>query len=260
MKTFVTANLGEYAPIANDALSGMQFAMNAVMALIRGDWRGFLNQMDQAMNLFWNAIQGATTLAFTTLQTSFTDSMNVIKGILDFAIGAMQGAWTTFTSFISAGIEGFKGAVSDAQSWLQATFSSMEATAASAMASIQETVMAAVSAIVAAAQSLWAQLVGGSIWTDMLEEMQAQTQSALGNIVGDFQGAFGDVALSVPTMPSQAGPSRGSEASAPLISSGTQSITIPITVTLDGQVITKTVKKMLVEESRYRSRSAGGYT
>jgi hypothetical protein len=116
------------------------------------------------------------------------------------------------------------------------------------MASIQSTVMAAVSAIVAAAQSLWNQLVGGSIWTDMLEEMQAQTQSALGNIVGDFQGAFGDVALSVPTIPSQAGPSRGSEASAPLISQLPQSITVPVQVQIDGATVARTVTTRLVQQ------------
>jgi phage-related protein len=248
MKAFVTSNLGEYAPIADSALSGMQFAMNAVMSLIRGDWRGFLNQMDQAMNLFWTAIQDATTLAFTALQTAFTNSMDALKGTLDFAINAMQGAWNAFTSFISQGIEGFKGAISDAQSWLQSTFSSMQATAASAMASIQSTVMAAVSAIVAAAQSLWNQLVGGSIWTDLLEEMQAQTASALGNIVGDFQGAFGDVALSVPTMPSQASPSRGSEASAPLISQLAQNITLQNQVVIDGATVARTVTTRLVRD------------
>jgi len=248
MKIFVTTNLGEYAPIANDALSGMQTTMNAVMALIHGDWRGFLNQMDQAMNLFWNAIQGATTLAFTALQTAFTASMNAIKGILDFAIGAMQGAWTVFTVFISQGIDAFKGAISGAQSWLQSTFSSMQATAASAMASIQSTVMTAVSAIVAAARSLWNLLVGGSIWTDMLEEMQVQTASALGNIVGNFQGAFDNVALSVSTIPSQAGPSRGSESSAPLISQPPQNITVPVQVQIDGATVARMVTTRLIQD------------
>jgi hypothetical protein len=128
------------------------------------------------------------------------------------------------------------------------------------MSAIVSSVASALAQVQAMAAEMSAAMVGHSIWTGMLDEMQAQTTSALGNIVGDFQNAFDDVALSVPTMPSQAGPSRGSEASAPLISSGTQSITIPITVTLDGQVITKTVKKVLVEESHYRSRSVGGYT
>jgi phage-related protein len=178
--------------------------------------------------------------------------MDALKGILDFAIGAMQGAWNTFTSFISQGIEGFKGAISDAQSWLQSTFSSMQATAASAMAAIQSTVMAAVSAIVAAAQSLWNQLVGASIWTDMLDEMQAQAQSALGNIVGDFQGAFSDVALSVPAMPSQAGPLRGSEASTPLISQLPQSITVPVQVQIDGATVARTVTTRLVQQTSAR--------
>ena len=248
MKTFVTQNLGEYAPIANNALSAMQAAANAVMALIRGDWGGFLDGMNDALYLFWGAIQGMTSAAFAQLDSSFRGSMDALKGILDFAIGAMQGAWNTFTAFISQGIEGFKGAISDAQGWLQSTFGSMEATAASAMAAIESTVMAAVSAIVAAAQSLWNLLVGGSIWTDMLEEMQAQTTSALGNIVSDFQGAFSDVALSVPTMPSQAGPSRGSEASTPLISQLPQSITIPVQVQVDGATVARTVTTRLVQQ------------
>jgi phage-related protein len=248
MKTFVTQNLGEYAPIANNALSAMQAAANAVMALIRGDWGGFLDGMNDALYLFWGAIQGMTSAAFAQLDSSFRGSMDALKGILDFAIGAMQGAWNTFTAFISQGIEGFKGAISDAQGWLQSTFGSMEATAASAMAAIESTVMAAVSAIVAAAQSLWNLLVGGSIWTDMLEEMQAQTASALGNIVGDFQGAFSDVALSVPTMPSQAGPSRGSEASAPLISQLPQNITLQNQVVIDGATVARTVTTRLVQQ------------
>jgi hypothetical protein len=130
------------------------------------------------------------------------------------------------------------------------------------MASIQSTVMAAVSAIVAAAQSLWNQLVGGSIWTDMLEEMQAQTASALGNITGAFENMSLAVPETVPYSPSVTSSSPAVASTATSVPSfGTQqSITIPITITLDGQVITKTVKKMLVEESRYRSRSVGGYT
>jgi hypothetical protein len=120
------------------------------------------------------------------------------------------------------------------------------------MAAIQSTVMAAVSAIVAAAQSLWNQLVGASIWTDMLDEMQAQAQSALGNIVGDFQGAFSDVALSVPAMPSQAGPLRGSEASTPLISQLPQSITVPVQVQIDGATVARTVTTRLVQQTSAR--------
>jgi phage-related protein len=249
MKTFVTQNLGEYAPIANDALSAMQAAANAVMALIRGDWGGFLDGMNNALYLFWGAIQGMTSAAFAQLDSSFRGSMDALKGILDFAIGAMQSAWTTFTSFISQGIEGFKSAVSTASDWLTSTLTSMQSTASTILNQISDTFWSTVNSLVSAAQSLWDSLVGGSIWTDMLEEMQAQTQSALGNIVGDFQGAFGDVALSVPTMvQSQAGPSRGSEASAPLISQLPQSITIPVQVQVDGATVARTVTTRLVHE------------
>jgi phage-related protein len=248
MKAFVTSNLGEYAPIADSALSGMQAAMNAVMALIHGDWRGFLNGMDQAMNLFWNAIQEATTTAFRILEASFTGSMDTVRGILDSAINAMQALWQGFTGFISSGIEVFKGAVQSASDWLTSTLSTMQTTASSILGQISDTFWSTVNSLVSAAQSLWDSLVGGSIWTDMLEEMQAQTASALGNIVGDFQGAFGEVALSVPAMSSQAGPSRGSEASAPLVSQLPQNITVPVQVQIDGATVARTVTTRLVRD------------
>jgi hypothetical protein len=254
MKTFVTENLGEYAPIANDALSGMQSAMNAVMALIHGDWQGFLDGMGQAMYLFWNVIQGATTTAFSILQNSFTGSMDAIKGILDGAISFMQGAWGAFSDFMSRGIEALKGAISGVQSWLESTYASMQATASAEMSALEDIVMAAVNAIVAAAQSLWSQLVGGSIWTDLMETMQSQAYSALGNIAGAFQGMSLAVPATIPYSP-PAAISSGSVG--PAASPGavqTFSFTIPVTVTLDGQVISRQVEQRIVERVSLRGK------
>ena len=143
--------------------------------------------------------------------------------------------------------EGFKGAVSEASDWLSSTLEGMQSAATSILDSISASFWSTVNSLISAAQTLWQSLVGGSIWTDMLEEMQAQTASALGNIVGDFQGAFGEVALSVPAMPSQAGPSRGSEASAPLISQLPQNITVPVQVQIDGATVARTVTTRLVQ-------------
>ena len=138
----------------------------------------------------------------------------------------------------------------------------MQAAAGNAVAQIQSTLSNAWTSITTGAQDLWDTLVGNSIWTDMLDEMQSQTASALGNIAGNFQGTFGNLPLLVPVMSATplGTPSRQRDTgSSPAASSGTQSITIPITVTLDGQVITKTVKKILIEERQYRDRSVGGY-
>jgi len=253
MKTFVTANLGEYAPIANNALSGMQSAMNAVMALIHGDWQGFLDGMSQATYIFWNVIQGATTTAFSILQSSFTGSMDTIKGILDAAISFMQGAWGGFSDFMSRGIDALKGAISGAQSWLESTYASMQATASSAMSALEGIVMAAVNAIVAAAQSLWSQLVGGSIWTDLMETMQSQAYSALGNIADAFQ----DMSLAVPATIPYLPPAVSSGGVGPATSQGAAqafSFTIPVTVTLDGQVISRQVEQRIVERVNLRGK------
>ena len=257
MKTFVTANLGEYAPIANDALSAMQAAANAVMSLIHGDWQGFLDGMSQAMYLFWNVIQGATTTAFGILQTSFTRSMDTVRGILDSAINAMQGLWQGFTDFISHGIEAFQGAVSAASDWLSSTLSMMQSTATSVLGQISDAFMSTVNSLVSAAQSLWNSLVGGSIWTDMLEEMQAQTYSALGNIAGAFQGMSLAIPPTIPyapattSTPAPAAPTSLAGAAGPL------ALTIPITVQVDSQTIAKQVENRIVSSVSNRSQRRG---
>jgi len=255
MKSFVQANLGEYAPIATNALSAMQSAMNAVMALIHGDWQGFLTNMDAAMSLFWTAIQGATSVAFTILQESFTGSMNAIKGTLQSACDGMQSIWQGFSDFMSSAISGFQGAVSSASSWLSSTLSGMEAAASSAASWISSTISSAWSQVETSTKDLTDKMYKHSIWPDMLAAMQSQTEEALGNIVGEFQGAFGNVALSVPAMGAIREPAASA---APAFAS--QSITIPITVTLDGQVIAKTVKKTLIEQRQYHERSVGRLT
>ena len=250
----------QYAPTAAYALQGMQSAMNGLMALIRGDWQTALTSMQNALGFYWQAAQSATTTAFAVLQGAFTGGMNAIRGILDAAIAGMEAIWTAFIGFMSQGFGQLQGILSNAFTVVTSTISTMQSAAGNAVSWIQSTLSNAWNSITTGAQDLWNSLVGHSIWTDMLDEMQVQTASALGNILGNFQGTFGNVALSVPTMPVQMTSTQRSVESAPAVSSSrTQSITIPITVTLDGQVITKTVKKMLIEERQYRDRSVGGY-
>jgi phage-related protein len=248
----------QYAPTAAYALQGMQNTLNAGMALIRGDWQGALALMQNALDSYWGAVQSATGAAFAALQGAFTTGTSAIRDILGGAINVMEALWTAFIGFMSTGLSQLQGILGSASATVASTVSTMQSSAGNAVSQIQSTLSSAWTAITTGAQSLWDDLVGHSIWTDMLDEMQAQTASALGNILGNFQGTFGNVALSVPTLPVQTSSTQTSSSPAPATSSsGTQSITIPITVTLDGQVITKSVKKVLIEERQYRNRSVG---
>jgi len=244
----------QYAPTAAFALQGMQNTMNGVMALIRGDWQGALTSLQNALNSYWQAAQSATTTAFAVLQGLFTGGMGAIRGILDAAIAGMEAIWTAFIGFMSQGLGQLQGILGAASASVTSTVATMQTAAGNAVSGIQATLSGAWNAITQGAQSLWDALVGHSIWTDMLDEMQAQTASALGNILGNFQGTFGNVALSVPTMPVQTSLRQTITTPAPTPSPSVQSITIPITVTLDSQVITKSVKKILIDERHYRER------
>jgi phage-related protein len=258
------ANLREstnqYAPTAAFALQGMQSAMNGVMALIRGDWQGGLTLMQNALNSYWQAAQNATATAFAVLQGAFSMGMNAIQGILGGAIAGMESLWTAFIGFMSQGLGQLQGILGNATASVTSTISTMQTATSTAVSQIQTTLTNAWNAITSGAQDLWNLLVGHSIWTDMLDEMQSQTASALGNIVG----TFGNMALAVPATVPYSLASSSSPAAVPTARAApslgmSQNITIPITVTLDGQVLTRSVKKILIEERQYRDRSVGGY-
>jgi len=95
------------------------------------------------------------------------------------------------------------------------------------------------------------QLTKHSIWPDMLESMQQQTEQSLAHIVGDFERAFGDIGIGIPAV--TAGAPERAAISVPTAATPTQiMLTIPITVTLDGQTISRHVEQRLVESVNYR--------
>jgi phage-related protein len=248
----------QYAPTAAFALQGMQSSMNAVMALIHGDWQGALTLMQNALGSYWQAVQSATGIAFAALQGAFSTGTGIIHGILDAAIAGMEAIWAAFIGFMSQGLGQLQGILGSASASVAATVSTMQSAAGNAVSQIQSTLSNAWNAITTGAQDLWNTLVGHSIWTDMLDEMQSQTASALGNIVGNFENMSFAVPATIPYSLSSPAAAAPTASATPSVATP-QSITIPITVTLDGQVITRSVKKILIEERQYRDRSVGGY-
>ena len=116
MKTNLQTSTDQYAPIATIALSAMENVVIAGMELIKGDWKGALGNMSDALNAFWSAIQEATSAAFTALEDAFTAAANAIEGILTGAIGVMEGAWGGFIAFIQQGLGQLSGSLGSAQS------------------------------------------------------------------------------------------------------------------------------------------------
>lgn len=254
MQTNLQSSLDQYAPIATSALTLMQSVFTAIQAALQAAWQLFLNTMKATLDAFWSAVQAATSVALSVLQAAFTVGMAAIQAIVSSAVSIMQSIWSNFISFMASSLGQLQGILGSASSAVQSTVASMESYVSGAVASIQSTLAQAWSMVQSGVQGLYGALVGHSIWTDMLDEMQSQTTSALGNILGDFQGAFGGIALSVPVMPPQGRSMAGAEGSAPVLPQVPQTITIPITVTLDGQVISRQVEQRIVDHIKYRSR------
>jgi phage-related protein len=256
------ANLREstnqYAPTAAFALQGMQNTMNAGMALIHGDWQGALTLMQNALGAYWGAVQNATGTAFGALQWAFSTGTGAIRGILDVAIAGMEAVWTAFIGFMSQGFGQLQGILSNASASVASTVGSMQGAANSAVSQIQATFSSAWSSITSGAQDLWKALVGGSIWTDLMETMQSQAYSALGNIASAFQDMSLAIPPTIPYVPAATSMPASAPATSPSLAGAAQafSFTIPITVTLDGQVISRQVEQRIVERVNMRGKKA----
>ena len=127
----------------------------------------------------------------------------------------------------------------------------MQSAAASAGQYVSNAFTGAFNTVAKGASDLWKWLTGGSVWTDMLNEMQTEAAAALGNIVGDFEGAFGKIGVSVPEFGGYEAP-----ATAPgLAESWQTSVTLPVQIQLDGATIASVIERRLISSRRAR----GGY-
>lgn len=242
MITDLTSSTSQYAPIASAALTAMQNGMNALWALIKGDWQGALGFMRSELDAWGQVVQGIVSGIMGTLQ-----------GIVSQGVAAMV---SSFNSLVSAGQSAVAQAQSlfaQAQQVVSGIAQQVAAAAQPATQGITDAFNAAYDAVASGATWLWNTLTGGSIWTDMLDEMQTQTDVALGNIVGVFQ----DMSLAVPATVPYSPTATLSPAAAPPTSAGMAgplSLTIPITVTLDGQVISRQVERRIVERVNLRGK------
>jgi hypothetical protein len=173
MKTYVSTSTGTYGPTMTAALSGMQSAMNAGFALVKGDWQGALDNLKQALGSWGDAAEGL-----------MGGIMGDLKTALDQGVSAMQGTWNSMTSGL--------------QSTMQAAGPPLQSATESVMNTVTGAFQGAFTTISNAATGFWNWLVGGSLWPDMLKRMNDQTDSATKQLTAAFQklmdlgGPFGD--------------------------------------------------------------------
>lgn len=184
----------------------------------------------------WTAMQLVTTKSTLAISDLLTTNLE---------------AWATVFTTGGAAIE---------SDW-QNTLSAMESSTESALQTIYSEMQSKLNAIVAAVQAAKQQISSGSIWPDMLDEMVAQTHAGMAAIQGEFAGGFDSPGGIIPTVQAggqsaiAAGPS-----AAPTTGQGSQAITLPINVYLDGQQIQTFMEKRMVDTLRQnagRSKRSG---
>lgn len=247
MKSAISTSTSQYAPIATLALSGMQSAVNAGMDLIKGDWQGALGHIQDALTQFGAAAQGTMQLCMSNLEGAVRTGLDLIKG-----------GWDTFVAGISSGVSTLQRALSSAGDSIQDTLSAVQSATAPATNAVVDAFTSAFDTVSSAATGLWNFLVGGSVWTDMLDEMQSQTYSALGNIVGAFQGMSLSIPATVPYAIPYSSPATGSAPAAPTAAPASASqVTVPVNVQVDGATVARTVERRLVMKRQLSAWRSG---
>jgi hypothetical protein len=212
-------------------------------------------QIFAGLTIWWPMLQANFMTGLTAItgawQTSWTSILDTAANICGQIMGGLTAWWKIIQDATTQNLAlltgNFQNALSGIYGMFTSTFSGMASAAQWYMSSIAASVANAFAQVQAAAAQMKAQMVTGSIWPDMLAEMEKQTHTSLGNIVGDFQGAFSDVSLAVPSYPAATRPERSASAFTP---SASAPIRIELTnntpVVVDGRVLYRIIEKRLV--------------
>ena len=185
---------------------------------------------------------------WTEMQLITTKGTLVITDLLSTSLAD----WETIFSADEATIQ---------SSW-QGMLSAMESSTESALQAVYSEMQSKLDAIVAAIQAAKQKISSGSIWPDMLAEMVAQTHAGMAAIQGEFATGFESPGAIIPTIQ---GGGAAMAAVAPSATpaaggQGSQAITLPIIINLDGQQIQTFMEKRIVDtlqQNAGRSKRSG---
>jgi phage-related protein len=194
IKNYVQTSTGEYAPIATEALNGMEAAVNAGLDLIHGDWKGALDELNTMLTSFGAAAQDTIGLIFTNLE-----------GVLTSGIAGMKSLWDGFVSGLSSAIQ----KIGQAFGWVANAIAGGSAQASSTTSDAMSTVTDAITGAIEGAQAVtqdgmnavtgafssafdtvsnaasgfWNWLVGGSIWPEGMDQIAQSTLAGMDVVV-----------------------------------------------------------------------------
>jgi hypothetical protein len=261
---YTTLDLGRtewtaFTTAATVALANLKAAVPVFLTWLTTTWTTTFDTLTATFTVQLTQIQDAVAAASSAMGAVWQSTMSgmlatanaslaSLNAVVASFLSALASAWTTFSSQISAMENLVKSGGSTMQISWQATMSGMVSTTQAALQLIYNNMNTQVNAIIARLQAAKQAISSGSIWPDMLAEMVAQTHAGMAAIQGEFASGFESSSGIIPTI--QAGGSAMTAAApsaAPAAGSGSQAITLPVNVYLDGQQIQTFLEKRIVD-------------
>lgn len=249
------------------AVAEIQGTLEPALAAQVTAWETWTQNVTAALDTFWAAMNEKFTTALTELQTLWDTKWKEISTIVENTTKSIQENLAKFwqeaqqkcQQALQQLHQGFQQGLQSIQQSFQQAFQQMLQTATQILQQIIQAVQQALQAVMQAASQMASMMVGHSIWPDMLLKMEIQAEDALARIASAFEETFKQVPSSLAEEPGRitvAERSRRLHAPAYAGPSTVRTeLTIPISVTLEGQEIMRLVKKVLAEERVYRERT-----
>jgi hypothetical protein len=239
---------GAWATVSSEAQSAFAGIMSAVA--------GFGSQITSTLSGAWAAIATGAQSAWASLTSGAAAMESTLSSGISSALSSVGSAWSGFWSSVES-------AASSAASSIVSAFSSMagemESSIQGALDSIVSSFQNTVNQLTSDAQNLWNQMVGHSIWTDMLTTMEDQTTTTLGNITNAFKGMATQIPVTIAPIVGNPSSGSGFGAAANLGSSSSGSGLVavgPVNVNLqnqtnlqvDGRTLTSLLEQRLIQQ------------
>jgi len=231
-------------------------------------WSGIQGMVESVMTGVEETMTGIITNIQTTFESSFTDMadmfdevVNGIQMLWDQAWSNIQAIGQALMALISGDVSGF---VSATQGYMDSMGDSIQSSASDAWTAVTSTISGALDTAASAVSGFWNWLVGGSAWQDGLDLLIRVTDQKMGVLAAlvqeridemkdAYSSAMGSPIFGAPAVPetllaAPAALGQGATAGSTAAPAASQlsSVTLPVTVQIDGATVARVVERRLI--------------
>ncbi len=226
---YLAAMFTAWAQWASDALTKVEGAITNSAKTLSAWLTTFMGTVYQAWVDFGAAMASYMGMVVNAIITTVKGAAVDVQGILNGMISAARSA---------ASIIG--GILAQIASSIQSMVNQAANAAGTAGNSITNAFTTAWNAVAGAATNFYNWLVGHSLWPDLMDALVSQTEAGMSQVKTAFSKGLGGVMINAPTAPA------ASQSSPAPTASQLASVTLPITVQVDGATISRVIERRLI--------------